>query len=128
MGLRIGQPVSIKWRVKSIAGNYIRYSDSVYEINLLRGLFDDLEKIKTNEFSFYPNPVSDKLFIHLESNSYHLEIKSFRVIDMTGKSIEVEFSCPDEVYALDLRRFARGIYVLEFERAGINYHYTWRKE
>ena len=66
------------------------------------------------DFNFYPNPVTDKLFIKLEKLPANISLSSIRlrIVDLTGKcAYSREFEDFDSSF--DLSEIPRGTYIIQ---------------
>lgn len=72
---------------------------------------------KTNEITFnvYPNPTSDKLYVHFVGRE---GVKEIRLFDMTGRTIFVK-TTTDRIYEIDVSSYPTGIYLIDVNN-GIN--------
>ena len=79
-------------------------------IHQVLGVEDDFSEQKAN-LSFYPNPASDVLNVHVTT-----PVKSIKIFELTGKMIWAEnmFNSKNEV-AVDISSFQKGIYLLSVE-------------
>lgn len=80
-----------------------------YPINYCEGLGAMLATaniIVSNDFSFYPNPVTDVLSINGKE-----KIKNLEIFDLTGKSL-IKIEHPKDT-KIDVRRLNPGVYFLK---------------
>jgi len=84
-------------------------SDSVLkdEIITVVNPVTGIESPKAVEFSYYPNPVKEKLCI-----SSNVQIKSVRIFNINGEVIQ-SLTFDNEIVSVDFSQLKSGIYLLE---------------
>lgn len=104
-GYRIGGNIVVVWPVAAGLTTLDTFDVTIYVVQPTG--INDKELI--NDFSIYPNPVKNTLFIQNKSNSH--QVKQVRIYNGVGKElIKTEFSTEINVSALP-----KGIYYLELE-------------
>ncbi len=86
------------------AGNHSVTKSSYIVISTNTGIDDSLNKL----FTFYPNPVTDKLYVHSEKY-YRL-----RIFSVSGELMKDIYNQQE----VDLSHLSTGMYILKFEIAG----------
>ena len=83
--------------------------DSLSQIGLITVVNNvtGIESNKAAEFSYYPNPVKEKLF--LKSDKI---IKTVKILNINGKIIQ-SLTFDDEIVSIDFSQLKSGIYLLE---------------
>lgn len=71
---------------------------------------------ETNNFSIYPNPSSD--FIYLKLNDLEGELTTIKIMDATGKLVYIETTNSSTVQ-IPIAQFAKGIYNINFTNNNI---------
>lgn len=67
--------------------------------------------IKTNNIKVYPNPASDKLFIHIKNNNAVEQINIYNIIGENLYSANIV----DKLTTIDISQFSKGIYFISLQ-------------
>ena len=92
------------------SGDQVFLSSLLVQENLSAGIFDIAAK--TDVWSVYPNPATEKLTI--ETLDVTTKLESIRIYDITGKQIKtISYETFSQTQFLDIADLSSGMYVLE---------------
>ncbi|MBE9467391.1 MAG: C10 family peptidase [Bacteroidetes bacterium] len=104
------QPQSLDENILWGWSNYVTFSDYANGIN---------DKTIHNNLKYYPNPVSDKLYVEL--NNINLKVNTIQIFNTMAKYYIVDYSLNGNTMEIDVKNLPPDIYVL---RVNFNNQYV----
>ncbi len=109
----IGTAGSVQNNVSWSIGELINETATANNITIIQGfnqqaagVISAIDKVINHSFSYYPNPVVDKLRLTLENINFY----TWKLTDLTGRILKQKSSCME--MEIDMSAMARGQYVL----------------
>lgn len=112
-----GAQHNVSWSI----GELVNESGSANNLSIVQGFNNQAESIisavnqvMTRNFSYYPNPVVDKLRLTLENNDSY----AWKLTDLTGRILKQKSSCIE--MEIDMSDMVSGQYILSVLTAEFN--------